>query len=79
MLALDGGEVGVELIERFLGEARPFCVPGALVALEHGPDQGEAIGAMLVRAGFTDVVLEPDLSRRDRFSLGVATGPGPAR
>jgi release factor glutamine methyltransferase len=78
-LALDGGEVGVELIERFLAEARQFCVPGALVALEHGPDQGEAIGAMLGRAGFTDVVLEPDLSRRDRFSFGVATGPKPGR
>lgn len=74
-LALDGGEVGVELIERFLAEAPRFCAPGALVALEHGPDQGEAIGELLVRAGFTAVALEADLSRRDRFSFGVATGP----
>jgi release factor glutamine methyltransferase len=74
VLALDGGEVGVELIERFLDEAPRFCGPGALIALEHGPDQGEAVGRLLSRAGFTAVALEPDLSRRDRFSFGVARG-----
>jgi release factor glutamine methyltransferase len=73
-LALDGGEVGVELIERFLQAAPRFCAPGALVALEHGPDQGVAIGEMLAAAGFTQVALEADLSRRSRFSFGVATG-----
>ena len=74
-LALDGGEVGVELIERFLADAPRFCAAGALVALEHGPDQGEAVGALLAAAGFTQVALEPDLSRRPRFSFGVATAP----
>lgn len=76
-LALDGGEVGLELIERFLAEAQRFCAPGALIALEHGPDQGEAVGLLLGAAGFTGVALEPDLSRRDRFSFGRARGPGP--
>lgn len=76
-LALDGGEVGVELIEGFLRAAPRFCAPGALVALEHGPDQGGAIGEMLAAAGFTQVALETDLSRRERFSFGVAMGePG---
>lgn len=70
--ALDGGEVGDELMARFVEGARRFCAPGALVALEHGPDQGEAVGALLVAAGFSRVELEPDLSRRPRFSFGVA-------
>jgi len=74
VLALDGGEVGVELIERFLAEAPRFCAPGALIALEHGPDQGEVIGVLLHQAGFTAVALEPDLSRRERFSFGEAIG-----
>lgn len=73
-LALDGGEVGVELIERFIGEAPRFCAPGALVALEHGPDQGGAIGILLGEAGFAAVALEPDMSRRSRFSFGEAAG-----
>lgn len=73
-LALDGGEIGVELIEQFIAEALRFCSPGALVALEHGPDQGGAIGGLLGAAGFVAVGLETDMSRRSRFSFAEAPG-----
>jgi len=76
-LALIGGEEGSELIERFLAGARRHCEPGALVALEHGPDQGEVIGERLVAEGFEAVSLELDLSGRPRFSFGTAPGRPP--
>jgi release factor glutamine methyltransferase len=74
VVALDGGVQGVEIIERFVGEAAPFCEPGALVALEHGPDQGGVIQAWLEAAGFSERTLERDLSGRERFSFAVAKG-----
>jgi len=74
VLALDGGEVGTELIEKFLAEAPRFCAPGALIALEHGPDQGGVIGGWLQAAGFEGVVLQADMSGRGRFSFGRAPG-----
>lgn len=73
-LALDGGEIGVELIEQFIAAAPRFCSPGALVALEHGPDQGGPIGGLLGAAGFAAVALEVDMSRRSRFSFAEAPG-----
>jgi release factor glutamine methyltransferase len=76
-LALDGGDVGVELIGRFLADAPRFSRPGALVALEHGPDQGGAIGVLLGQAGFGAVALERDLSGRERFSFGLAERASP--
>lgn len=77
-LALIGGEDGSEVMERFLAGARRFCASGALVALEHGPDQGEVIGARLVAEGFEAVSLELDLSGRPRFSFGTAPMLSPA-
>lgn len=70
--ALDGGESGLEIIGRFIADAKRFCAPGALVALEHGPDQGEAVAALLARAGFEQVAVEHDMSRRARFAFGIA-------
>lgn len=71
VMALISGEKGLDLIERFIAEAPRFCAPGALIALEHGPEQGAAIGALLGEAGFSGVSLERDLSGRDRFSFAA--------
>ena len=71
-LALVGGEAGSELMERFLAGARRQCAPGALVALEHGPDQGEVVGDALKAADFESISLERDMSGRMRFSFGTA-------
>lgn len=72
MVALDGGDSGLELIERFIAGARPHCAPGALVALEHGPEQGEGIARLLRTSGFEQISVEPDLTSRPRFSFATA-------
>jgi release factor glutamine methyltransferase len=72
VMALDGGEEGVELMERFIAMAPDYCAPGALVALEHGPDQGGRVAGLLARAGFEGIVVQCDLSGRERFTFGVA-------
>jgi release factor glutamine methyltransferase len=78
LAALDGGQSGLELIERFLALAPRYGAPGALLALEHGPDQGEAVCALLAQAGCTSIALERDMSRRERFSFGVFGGGQPS-
>ncbi len=72
VMALDGGEEGVELMERFIAMAPDYCAPGALMALEHGPDQGGRVAELLERAGFEEIVVQCDLSGRERFTFGVA-------
>lgn len=72
VMALDGGEEGVELMERFIAMAPDYCAPGALMALEHGPDQGGRVAELLARAGFEEIVVQCDLSGRERFTFGVA-------
>ena len=72
LLALDGGVVGTELMERFVAAAMGHAAPGALVAMEHGPEQGPALVAALTAAGFCEAVTEKDLSRRWRFTFAVA-------
>ncbi|MFN0127730.1 MAG: N5-glutamine methyltransferase family protein [Verrucomicrobiales bacterium] len=72
MEALDGGDSGLELIERFIVSARHHCAPGALVALEHGPEQGEGIARLLRTSGFEQICVEPDLTGRPRFTFATA-------
>ncbi len=72
LAALDGGVSGLDLIEEFIDALPPFCEPGALVALEHGPDQGAAIAERLRAAGFADVAVERDLAKRERFTFAEA-------
>lgn len=45
-LALDGGLDGLRLIERLLRTAPELCAPDALLLLEIGADQGEALRQM---------------------------------
>lgn len=71
--ALFGGPTGLELIARFLRDARPYLAPGALVVLEVGHDQGERTMAMMRELGYTGVSLERDLDGVPRFPMGHAT------
>jgi release factor glutamine methyltransferase len=69
-LALDGGPDGLALVRRVVEGARERLVPGGLLAMEIGEDQGAAVHALLTAAGYAQVRVAKDLERRDRFALG---------
>ncbi len=50
-LALDGGRDGLDLIRRIIADVGRHATAGALVALEHGFDQGPAVQALLAPLG----------------------------
>ena len=65
MLALDGGAVGTELIERLIAEA-PRVLRGRL-ALEIAHGQGARLGEALARENFQDIQVRRDYQGRERF------------
>jgi release factor glutamine methyltransferase len=46
LLALDGGEDGLDLVRRLLDQSPAVCKPGARILLEIGADQGAAAMAL---------------------------------
>lgn len=71
--ALSSGADGLDAIREIVALAPSHLVPGGWLLLEHGWDQGEAIRALLIAAGFVDVATETDLEQRDRVTLGRVT------
>lgn len=72
LLALDGGPDGLALIRAFLRDAPAYSQPGALLALEHGSGQGEAIAAQLREQGWQRISTERDLFKQERFTFAEA-------
>jgi release factor glutamine methyltransferase len=70
-LALYGGKVGTEIIEKFLGEAPTFLIPGGKIALEFGIGQEKQLSDMASDNGFQEVNILKDLSGTDRFLLAT--------
>lgn len=70
-LALDGGEDGLEVIRRIVAEAQAWLVPGGLLTLEIGDEQGDRVRSLLEAAGYGSVRIERDLARHDRLAFGT--------
>jgi release factor glutamine methyltransferase len=70
-LALDGGPEGLTLLARVVEEAFSHLVPGGLLALEIGEEQGAAVRDLLQGRGYAAVHIKPDLERRDRMAFGT--------
>ena len=69
--ALDGGPDGLDVIRRLTANAENFLNrPGALV-LEFGDGQEEAVGRILVSAGFEVIRIFRDLSGKPRVIKGM--------
>lgn len=68
--ALSSGVDGLDAIRAIIGAAPRHLVPGGWLLLEHGWDQGAAVRALLVDAGFVEVETARDLEGRDRVGLG---------
>ena len=71
--ALESGPSGMELIEELAGQARTVLVPGGMLFLEFGFDQGEAIFQCLEEKGYSNIRIKPDLAGLDR--MAVAKNP----
>ncbi|MCX6967164.1 MAG: peptide chain release factor N(5)-glutamine methyltransferase [Verrucomicrobia bacterium] len=67
VLALDGGPVGTELIERLIDAARAHLKPGGRLALEIGIDQSARLAAEMERQNYRDIRPVPDYQGVLRF------------
>lgn len=72
--ALYGGEDGLEVVRRFIREAKAYMAPGALLLLEVGHDQGERTLELLRAEGYESAELRCDLSGKARFPMGRMPG-----
>jgi release factor glutamine methyltransferase len=70
-LALDGGPDGLALLSRVVDGAFLRLVPGGLLALEIGEEQGAAVRDLLLGRGYAAVHIDADLERRDRLAFGT--------
>lgn len=70
LLALDGGDQGLDVFGRLVGRAGRWLAPGGWLVCEIGDDQGEAAGALLEGEGFERVAVMPDLTGRIRMVEG---------
>ena len=68
--ALLAGPDGLDDLRAIVAGALPRLRPGGWLGLEHGHDQGEAVAALLVGAGYVEVASRRDLAGRDRVALG---------
>ena len=67
MIALDGGEDGLDFYRRIVVEASDFLKPEGLLFLEIGHDQGEAVCALARETErFEDITIIRDLAGHDR-------------
>jgi release factor glutamine methyltransferase len=72
--ALASGPDGLDDIRRIVDGARAHLEPGGWLLMEHGWNQGDAVRAVLMAAGYRDVFTAQDLEQRDRVSGAVWSG-----
>ena len=70
VMALDGGEDGLEFYRRLPGICRELLAPGGVLLLEIGEEQGEVVCGLMREAGYRDVTVKKDLSGLDRVVMG---------
>ncbi len=75
--ALYGGPDGLDVVRRFLADARPYLAEDCLVMLEVGHDQGHATAAIMAGLGYTGTRVLSDMSGKARFPMGYAPAPQP--
>jgi release factor glutamine methyltransferase len=68
--ALASGSDGLDAIRRIVDDARANLEVGGWLLFEHGWNQGELARALLLAAGYTEVMTAQDLEHRDRVSGG---------
>lgn len=67
--ALDGGADGLDALRAVAAGAPHHLEPGGLVAVEHGPDQADAVAALFRHEGLVDIDTRPDAAGHPRCTL----------
>ena len=71
VLALDGGEDGLDFYRSIAKEGKRFLFPGGRVYVEIGYDQGTSVKDIFQKEGFLDVEVFQDYEGRDRGVRGT--------
>ena len=70
MMALDGTEDGLYFYDKITRESSAYLKEGGMLLYEIGHDQGQAVSAMMVAAGYEEVRVIKDLAGLDRVVVG---------
>ena len=68
--ALDGTSDGLYFYEKIITESRDYLNENGILLFEIGHDQGEAVSALMRKAGFKEVYVKKDYARLDRVVAG---------
>ena len=71
LMALDGGEDGLDFYRRIIEGAPGYLSGGGMLFLEIGSDQGCQMKEMLIQAGYHEVEVIKDLAGLDRVAYGI--------
>ena len=74
MLALDGGDDGLDLIRKIVVNSLDYLNDNSYLLIEAGPQQAETISILMTDAGFIDVEITTDLAGRNRITSGKTSG-----
>jgi len=69
-IALDGGYLGMKMINFIIPGALEHLKPDAQLILEHGYDQGESIRYLFITNKYIDISTRVDYSGRERVTAG---------
>jgi len=69
VLALDGGQDGLDAYRTIANQARGALRPGGSIGLEIGFDQAESVSHLLAGSGYKDIEITMDLSGNPRVVL----------
>ena len=70
LLALDGGEDGLDFYHRIIEQAGRFLMGGGMLFFEIGYDQGECVRRLMEEAGYIDIEVINDFAGLDRVVFG---------
>jgi len=70
VLALDGGEDGLDFYRRIIPESRSYLYSNGLLILEIGHDQGAKVAGIMEEEAFKNIKILKDLQGLDRVVLG---------
>ena len=74
VLALDGGEDGLDFIRRIIADATSRLLPGGRLLFEADPAQMDAIKIEFEKYKYNDIIIRKDLAGRDRVVAGCYIG-----